>query len=447
MKKKINVGIIGACASRDAFNRRITPNYKDIFNVSCYDFQMSFPSLMSPIIEYDSVELYKSINKLEYIERQHLYEDFNKSFLNELAVKQPDVLIIDFYTDINFGFVKLANSFITNKLFKYEKSEYISKLSFGNEYSGRNNFDSFFPIWKESIDCFMKYCNKYIPNTLILLNDFRLATYYYDAINNQKKLIKENHSPEFVANINRAMEKCNNWFKDKYAVDSIDLTGKEYFGNPKHIWGLDHLHLMPDYYSDFLWKLIDICMDKINNNRTSNLINAQLLQNGNFSRKFAGWDLKNTGWEILNEKEYSYLSISKNGYQESKNWQVWSEPYEISNGINDNEITISFEVRSDNWNSVDEEVFFCIRSFDKREKYNQKDSKDEILFEKHDYTFEPNEWKRIVYSFNPTGRFVRLAPYLKKNGSVQYRNVSLVYGGKPIKEWKPCLNEIISAGV
>ena len=46
MKNKIEVAIIGACASRDAFNTRITPKYKDIFHVCAYDFQMSFVSLM-----------------------------------------------------------------------------------------------------------------------------------------------------------------------------------------------------------------------------------------------------------------------------------------------------------------------------------------------------------------------------------------------------------------
>ena len=33
MKEKINVGIIGACASRDAFNTLITPDYKMSKNI------------------------------------------------------------------------------------------------------------------------------------------------------------------------------------------------------------------------------------------------------------------------------------------------------------------------------------------------------------------------------------------------------------------------------
>ncbi|SHJ43669.1 DUF6270 domain-containing protein [Pseudobutyrivibrio xylanivorans] len=442
MKNKINVGIIGACASRDAFNRRITPNYKDIFNVSCYDFQMSFASLMSPIIEYDALEYKENIKKVEYIERQHLYEDLNKCFLNELAVKQPDILIIDFYADVNFGFVELGDSYISNKLFKYEKSNYVSKLSFGKRYSGRNNFEEFFPIWKNSVKEFMKYCEKYIPNTTIVLNDFRLATYYHDKSSDEIRLIKENHSVEFIKNINNALEKCNNWFKENYNTEVIVLSDKEYFGNPRHIWGLDHLHLMPDFYSDFLWKLLDICLDKISV-RTRKLLNLQLLQNGDFSREFAGWESKNTGWEIIHQNDNHYLTINKKDYTEAKNWQIWSEPFEVFNGSDDNKITISFEVRSEDWESIDGDgVFFCLRTFDKREQYNHKDSIEEQIFYKKNYPVEPNKWIKISYSFNMAGRFIRIAPYMKKNGSLQYKNISIVYGENPLEEWKPCINEL-----
>lgn len=439
MKEKINVGIIGACASRDAFNTLITPDYKEIFNVSCYDFQMSFPSLMSKQIKYDSFQLNKDIAKLGVAEQRHLIEDLTKHFLNDLYYKQPNLLIIDFYEDVNFGFIELENSYISNKVFKYKTVNYMNKLEYGKSYSARKNFDEFFPLWQKYMDLFMAFCKEYIPNTLIVLNTIRLSSYYWDDVRKELLLIDKNHTPELMSEINQKLKLCEDWFASMYKVPVIDYAGKEYYGNPNHLFGLDHLHFKENYYRDFLWKLLAICVENKIETKRNIVENCQLLQNGRFDYGVNSWTPKSDKWYVEKYTNENVLTIDSEAEKVDKNYQIWSLPIDVEGG----EYTISFDIFSDSWEKIDSKgLFFCIRTFDKRESYDKKDSRWEKLLNKKDYNLKNNQWNHIEITIGPEGKFLKVAPYMSRNGHISYRNLYVSKGVEKEVIWSPCLNEI-----
>lgn len=381
--------------------------------------------------------------KLNFIERQHLYEDFSKSFLNTVYVQQPNILIFDFYADINFGFVKLGDSYITNKLFKYKAVPYIANSNFAEAYSGRRSFDVFFPIWEKSVEQFMEFCHNYLPNTVIILNKPRMATYYFDRVNREIKLINENHSVEMIDKINERWDECDNYFEKKYDIFTIDYEGKKYYGNPYHIWNLDYLHFEDNYYSDFLWKVLEICIEAGVQCGKSAIKGKNILQNSNFIYGTSSWKTGNKEWQIVkNPLEGQYLEIDIKNCEVAKNRQIWSQEMEI-NAKGEEEYTIKFDIYSENWSGVDDSgIFLSIRTFDEREKTDKKDSVQNISLCKNDFCMKDGEWNQVVYSFIPTGRFIRIAPYLQKNGMLRYKKISLYESDGEIHEWKPCINEI-----
>lgn len=100
MKKR--VGIIGSELSRELFDKDKSEIQND-FEVVFYRKDTSVISVMSKAQEYDLNQL----QKVMPVEKsQQILDELEKGILNGLIAEQPDVLVVDFYSDILDGVIE-----------------------------------------------------------------------------------------------------------------------------------------------------------------------------------------------------------------------------------------------------------------------------------------------------------------------------------------------------
>ena len=132
------------------------------------------------------------------------------------------------------------------------------------------------------------------------------------------------------------------------------------------------------------------------------------------------------------------MSINKTGLSADGNYQMWSDPTEI-NADGSRFYVISFDVKVATLANVDSgAVIFSVRTFDDATKTAQVDSAWNDSIVKADITAigaTDGKWVRYTQVIRPTaGKYIKVAPYLTRNGNVFWREIKLELGNKP-SEW------------
>ncbi len=105
-----SVSILGSCVSRDIFNRKFISNYREYFNLKSYGHQPSIISIMSSPIPYKEDDLIGKGKSV--LDRPHFKSELEKNYLTTLQINQPDLLILDFYSDVMYGASSNDKSFV-----------------------------------------------------------------------------------------------------------------------------------------------------------------------------------------------------------------------------------------------------------------------------------------------------------------------------------------------
>ncbi|MGN7311446.1 DUF6270 domain-containing protein [Alkalicoccobacillus gibsonii] len=425
----MKVGIVGSCISRDSFNQNFVPNYKYFYEVSCYQYQMSFISLMSKSIPYNKADLVGNAAK---IDKEHLDSELAKPILDELVVNQPDYIIIDFYPDIMFGAVETKGSTITNKVFKWNKIKAIEGFQYGTTYNPRKSFDHFFEMWKEKFDEFMMFVYKHIPNTKVILNKGKLGKEYIDELNHEIKLIEPNRDQKEIDYLNNCWDKLDKYVEKVYGLESLDMNNKKYFCDPKHLWGKHPLHFKNNFYRDFLDKLLEISFKDLKENRPKFPVGDRrfnLIKNSTFEMDKSFWDKWNNQFKIVkNVEDLASVRIVSEDLENDRNFQIWSNDIEI-HGNGEEDYVLSFEIKVDDIEQIDsKKMIFCVRTFNRAEHLTQGESVQHhnLNVDTEGFNITSNEWVRCTFKFKPKGRYIRVAPYLLRNGKVEWRKIQLV---------------------
>ncbi|MDO7487051.1 hypothetical protein Q5O89_16910 [Peribacillus frigoritolerans] len=127
----------------------------------------------------------------------------------------------------------------------------------------------------------------------------------------------------------------------------------------------------------------------------------------------------------------SILKISKTGNTQDWNYQMWSNAIQVdANGVK--EFTLSFDVKTTSVAGVDsgKHVFF-IRTFDDPTKTASADSSYTKGITSTDVVMVDNVWSRYTITIKPSaGKYIKVTPYLARNGEVFWREIQLEYGNK-----------------
>ncbi|MHC5268056.1 DUF6270 domain-containing protein [Enterococcus sp. LJL98] len=254
---KINISVWGSCVSRDIFNQQFVADHKMFFNVVSDQQHVSVISLMSEVIDIDVEQLEGPVSPFY---KKVFIQDMDKSYLKALKESNPDVILLDFYTDAFYGVKEVQKkTHITNKIWQYRKLNVFRQLDIFNEYSVYNNSLEFISKWKESFDLFMKYVSLHLPNSRVIINKARFSNQYFDEKEKKFKVLSDELPDKWsefhIHRFNLIWELFDTYAIEKYQLEAIDFDMKEYYCSSSHPWGLFYVHYNNTYYTDIFRKL------------------------------------------------------------------------------------------------------------------------------------------------------------------------------------------------
>lgn len=181
-------------------------------------------------------------------------EDLEKSVLDELASKRPDLVVIDLI-DERFDLVSVGGAY-------YSMSDYYERLELDS--SMREASDEVLAFRDDERDvAFERAVGALVPQWLEALSDTRFVLH-------QAWYTARSSDPErpFYASAPTAVAWCNERLAHHYRCLIEAFGGRLHVveadrdrlleADPDHKWGLAHYHYVPGYYEQILTQILDV---------------------------------------------------------------------------------------------------------------------------------------------------------------------------------------------
>ena len=261
MTAERTIAIFGSCVSRDNFNRNFNADYRDWYTVSTAANQSSVVALMSPPIESDVLES----DGLNEYDAWNVRSDLERSFLAEVAVKPPDYVILDFFGDMHFGLIRLADGrYATNNRWKLHKTAQYAGWRDGGTIAETLTLstdpEKYFALWTAAMDQFAAHVAETCPETTVVVNrGFYTGQVTTGETGRPTNLRKHARLARLkVREANAIWAKLDEYAISTYGWASIDLRGEHYTSTDEHKWGPFWVHYSPEFYHRFLAELHQI---------------------------------------------------------------------------------------------------------------------------------------------------------------------------------------------
>ncbi|TCP21860.1 hypothetical protein EV207_1392 [Scopulibacillus darangshiensis] len=254
---KITFSVVGACVSRDVFNRKFVPEYKEFYECISQAWQCSIISLMSPEVKLseDDLQLSEELSAHRY---NTMMRDISKQYLADIKANPPDYIIVDFYADMRYGIVKVGNKYLTNNPNGFRKTKFFRDKKFDAKYRFPTNLKTYRKLWEEAFDKFYHFAQQNLPDTKIILNCFRYANSYVDK--NGEVVMFDQDRYKFLDSETKLFNELYDYLLDKYPLYKIDLRENEYYSDSQYAFGLAPWHYERKYHNDFFSGLNLICL-------------------------------------------------------------------------------------------------------------------------------------------------------------------------------------------
>lgn len=235
------VGVIGSCVTRDNFNSRVASQWQSRYELTGHFYQMSFISLFSKPINIDK----ETFSDLDVHSRICTIRDFTKEYLTELKVNPPDLLIIDFRTDVRFPIVEYGDSYFTDNSWKIGHSSFYRTFINCKRVSIRHNNEDYIKLFEKACFKFKKFSDKYLPNTRIILNSTRAVKGYRTS----DSFVE--FSPITGVDANPHWDALESVFLELIPAATINAWDPNLESDKDHIWGAGPVHYEKLYYERF----------------------------------------------------------------------------------------------------------------------------------------------------------------------------------------------------
>jgi hypothetical protein len=253
------VAVFGSCITRDNFNSRFNPGYKDRFVCPLHQNQSSLIALMSPPVAVDWEPLNPEMSEYD---RWNVRTEFDRSFLAELVALRPELLVLDFFGDVHFGVVRMDDGrYVTDNRWKIRPTTWYRDANEAGSITPigwRDDHDAYLELWRDAFDRFIALVRAELPGTTVVLHRGRNTNAVRLPDGSTIKLqANRSVAPLPVQRANRLWAELDDYASSR--VDRvIDLRARRYPTYDEHPWGPFYVHYVPEYYTSFLDWLTDI---------------------------------------------------------------------------------------------------------------------------------------------------------------------------------------------
>lgn len=239
--KHLKVTVVGSCVSRDCFNSKFNPDWRKYFDCAVSAQQNSIISLVSTPYLHEI-----DLGNLSERERCEVVYESKRQFWVDLEIYQPDVIVVDLFTEVRFSVIDLGGSYITDNGWKIGKANGYEALSQFKRISLKNHHASYLSLFHNALVTFREKLLNICPDTKIILNAPEAAFRYIDGGSTR------NFDSAQVSDFNASWSVVNQKFIDVFNPEIITISSSMVMGDAAHPWGKYFVHYHQYYYTHFL---------------------------------------------------------------------------------------------------------------------------------------------------------------------------------------------------
>lgn len=315
MKRKI--GVLGSCASRDAFNSNIVKNYKDFFEMTISAQRTSLISIMQKPIVFDEHQIEilpltrRNLDKSNFISY-----DLNRNFLKELLEKDVDYLVIDNFFEIHMGILYFNGFIITHNDWDLPHTEFYKKINKKLILTISKYPEEYFCIWSKYCDLFFEFLDLYCPNVKLILNKCRLV----DEIKKSDETTYINQNFTQMRNrLNPFLDKLDSYIINNFDVYVFDFNYENVYADENHMWGIGPVHYTKNYYYSLIEYINNISHIKNKENEPKSYPTSEKKERFDNKLKRANFETKLILQSIKDKQDYSKLTFYNRARIDIKN--------------------------------------------------------------------------------------------------------------------------------
>ncbi|WRS30607.1 DUF6270 domain-containing protein [Actinomycetaceae bacterium MB13-C1-2] len=236
------VAVLGSCASRDPFNRKFVPDYKDHFECVSLVDKVSLVSMASPQISFPAEDL----SVLDARNQLILAKELRREGFKDIRDSRPEVLVVDLWADAVMGFARLTDGgIVTRNFWTVEKTDfYKERLEKKTTLTWAH--DEYWPMFTAAADAVIGRIRLENPGLSIVLHKPRNVGKWTDKDG-------EIHAFDgYHLTQNKAWVKADAWFAERHADMVIDLMEPGQMSYAEHPWGAFPVHYHSDYHQRFI---------------------------------------------------------------------------------------------------------------------------------------------------------------------------------------------------
>jgi hypothetical protein len=250
----VRVAVLGSCVSRDLFNSRFNPYYKDLFECVALSNQVSMISLMSGAVDLPA----ELMADLDEYSRREVTREVTRSFLDELVTQRPDYLLVDLFADVHFGCFQVDGRYLTKNRWKIMNTRFYAEAD-KVDLLPDSDPEAYLRVWREAVDQLFAFLAAELPDTQIVLHRARNVT----------KSVAEDGTVRPLGR-HAQLVAMNTWWQrldDELAARGVervlDLFHDGMTSADGHPWGPFAVHYTLDYHPAALSKLTRIVLDDL----------------------------------------------------------------------------------------------------------------------------------------------------------------------------------------
>lgn len=254
------VAVLGSCATRDNFNSRYNPGYRQFYECRLHQNQTSLIALMSPPMQ---VEWAPTGIMTDY-DRWNIETEFDRSFLADVVELQPTYLILDFFADVHFGVLRLRDgNYVTNNRWKIRKTDWFENVRAERAFDRLSIFldpAGYQEVWQEHYRRFDAFVREKLPDTTVVVH--RRVNVELIRLRDRPRPVRLQRHAQIkrvdVAQANRLGRELDDFAIATSGAEQIDLTQVPWMTYEDHPLRPYYGHYEMPYYHRFLAELHQI---------------------------------------------------------------------------------------------------------------------------------------------------------------------------------------------